>query len=65
MSQAGGEGLRPGWGQKADGGEGRYLAVEGRLGLPALGWGLSLSSGPSCPPCLFGLGRHLLLHLSL
>ena len=60
MSQAGGEGLRPGWEQKADGGEGCYLVVEGRLGLPALGWGSSLSSGLSCPLCLFGLGRHLL-----
>jgi len=62
MSQAGGEGLRPGWGQKADRGEGCCLAIEGRLGLPGLGWKLSLSSGPSCPPCLFVLGRHLLLH---
>ena len=43
-------------------GEKGALAIEGRLGLPGLGWKLSLSSGPSCPPCLFVLGRHLLLH---
>ena len=34
-------------------GEKGALAIEGRLGLPGLGWKLSLSSGPSCPPCLF------------